>query len=87
MDRARNGGRRLALVKHTRPEREQVKPLHQARPTREQLEHLADMIRQIQVLAWQTGSSTLASILELAHREADEKRRGLAQARRSWEQV
>lgn len=45
--------------------------------TREQLEYLADTIRQMQVLAWQTGCARLAGLLEQAHREADEQRRKL----------
>lgn len=101
MERARNGERRLALVftgpeqagpeqagpEQAGPEREEAKQSHQGRPTREQFEYLSDMIRQMQVLAWHTGASALASILELAHREADEQRRALAPARRPWEQV
>lgn len=86
MERARNGKRKLALV-DTRPEGEGRAEPHGGRPTREQLEYLADMIRHMQVLAWRTGSSTLASILELAHREADEQRRALAPKRRPWEPV
>ncbi len=43
---------------------------------RQQLDYVTDMIRQMQVMAWQAGCGTLAGILELAHREADIQRRG-----------
>ncbi len=48
--------------------------------SREQVEYLADMIGQLQLLARRTGCTTLAGILELAQHEADlqRQRRGLS---------
>lgn len=81
MGQARDGKCRLALV---RAEQEALQPAKtEPAPTREQFEYLADMIRQMQVLAWQTGCSRVAELLELAHREADQHRRALPR-RLSW---
>ena len=77
MEQARksnDGG--LALVRAA-PEAcgDKVRQRGSADSTREEFQYLADMIRQLQVLARQTGSSTLAGILELAHHEADLQQR------------
>lgn len=50
---------------------------------REHLEYIADTIRHMQVLAWHTGCSRLAELLEMAHREADRERRARP-TRLSW---
>lgn len=73
MEQARKSDdRRLVLVR-ARPEERgaEVRQRDSATSTREEFEYLTDMIRQLQMLARQTGSSTLAGILELAHHEAD----------------
>lgn len=61
------------LLVRARPEacRAEVRQRDSATSTREEFEYLTDMIRQLEMLARQTGSSTLAGILELAHHEAD----------------
>lgn len=84
MEQAPKGNRRLVLV-HANPEISKGGrgDRKDASPTREQFEYLADMIRQMQVLAWQTGCSKLAGLLEQAHREADQQRRNLGK-RLSW---
>lgn len=88
MDGSQNGERRLVLV-HSQLERPagQAKGPGEEGRSRKQYDYLADMIRQLQVLAWQTDCSTLASILEIAYREVDSKRRAVAPKRRSWEPV
>lgn len=50
---------------------------------REKLEYLADTIRHMQVLAWQTECGRLAELLEAAYREADRERRARPK-RLSW---
>ena len=67
MEEARRGDRTLALV-HASQEQDGSMPAEgpAANATREHFEYLADMIRQMQVLAWQTGCSRLAELLELA---------------------
>ncbi len=81
MGQARDGKCRLVPV---HGEQEAAQPAETgSRPTREQFEYLADMIRHMQVLAWQTGCSRVAELLELAHREADQQRRALPR-RLTW---
>lgn len=50
---------------------------------RAQLEYLADTIRHMQVLAWQTGCTRVADLLEDAYREVDRERRARPK-RLSW---
>ncbi|MCL4765893.1 MAG: hypothetical protein KJZ80_06670 [Hyphomicrobiaceae bacterium] len=72
---AKRGRRRLVLVQAGGCETGQEASERTSVP-RQQLEYMADMIRQMQVMAWHAGCSTLAGILELAHREADMQRGG-----------
>ncbi len=82
MEQARGAERRLSLV-HSEQEASRPGEGGPGNPTREQFEYLADMIRQMQVLAWQTGCSRVAELLEMAHREADQQRRARP-TRLSW---
>ena len=75
---------KLALV-HARQEsdRSTGQQAERTASVREQLEYLADTIRHMQVLAWQTGCARLAELLEAAYREADRERRARPK-RLSW---
>jgi len=71
--------RRLVIVHgRSNPGAAEMPQTGSANANGEQIEYLADMIRQMQVLARQTGSLALARILEVAHREAVLQRKGNA---------